>query len=450
MSLTHPTNPTSELFQRLLKYIDDAKKIYVPPLVTDELCIDLMRKFAEIRQNLDTYWEAIDFGKEKHRLGLLRVVSVNEGHFQLRDNKKAVFRKRWDSPQDGHATFLMDFKQHDTIPIAPEEDGDYWYAAGRYGITILTIIAWTAAAGKVYHTFCSHVCEQSSAFTIACMEKVLAAGEFAGQTLEMWSDVGNHFRSKRFFGYWLYDLKDRFPTTKLELLPPGHGKGPCDGHFGVMMRWREEGARLHVIKTLAQYVKVMNNAAKAARRMNPRQPKRIFYAFTPPDKKDLPQSEISTKVLKECELPMKETFSWMSVREGVHTRLSGGVLADVPHTQHTYLAPADVSVDVAKKPDWKSYYQQKDPTARKINLKPLVKAEAKMTSDNVAVPTARKTSLAERRAGHARVSKNRAEREAGLKDPPLDASSGSSGSASSSGSSGSASSSGSSSRSTTS
>ena len=45
--------------------------------------------------------------------------------------------------------FQMDFKEHDTLPVGPEEDGDWWYANSRLGITVLTIYMWSATSKGV-------------------------------------------------------------------------------------------------------------------------------------------------------------------------------------------------------------------------------------------------------------------------------------------------------------
>ena len=45
--------------------------------------------------------------------------------------------------------------------------------------------------------------------------------------------------------------------------PPGHGKGPCDAHFGVMAGWLQSAALRHVVDSLDVYCRLMNEAAEA-------------------------------------------------------------------------------------------------------------------------------------------------------------------------------------------
>eukprot|EP00973_Karenia_brevis_P075030 10426312-Karenia_brevis.AAC.1 len=68
--------------------------------------------------------------------------------------------------------------------------------------------------------------------------------------LVWWSDVGPHFRAGLFLNWWLVgtlNTIEHVAEVFIKWFPGGHGKGPCDGHFGAMALWKESAARQRVI-----------------------------------------------------------------------------------------------------------------------------------------------------------------------------------------------------------
>ena len=89
-----------------------------------KLALELHRVEAKIANELHNKWSKIAGQAD---VGLLPLVQMHGLHFALRDAQKAQSKKDLNTPSDGHLYFWMDFKEHVTLPVGPEEDGDWWY-----------------------------------------------------------------------------------------------------------------------------------------------------------------------------------------------------------------------------------------------------------------------------------------------------------------------------------
>ena len=118
------------------------------------------------------------------------------------------------------------------------EAGSWWYATARLQVTVLTVICWSKEGVRTYFTYASHCLDQSSPFAMTCLDDALARVEAAGFAKQvLWADCGGHFRSCRFLGHVLADAVVARPNlicSELNFFVEGHGKGPCDAHFGRM------------------------------------------------------------------------------------------------------------------------------------------------------------------------------------------------------------------------
>ena len=50
---------------------------------------------------------------------------------KVRDTHKQQFGDHWNNPQPKTLYLATDFKEHITLPIGPDEKGDWWYAGSR-------------------------------------------------------------------------------------------------------------------------------------------------------------------------------------------------------------------------------------------------------------------------------------------------------------------------------
>ena len=118
----------------------------------------------------------------------------------------------------------------------------WWYATARLQVTVLGIICWSKGGGRTYYTYASHCLDQSTPFALSCLADVLKRENAEGYSRQVvWADCGPHFRSSRFLAQVLVLAVQERPlllTSELHFFAEGHGKGPCDAHFGRMARRR--------------------------------------------------------------------------------------------------------------------------------------------------------------------------------------------------------------------
>lgn len=68
--------------------------------------------------------------------------------------------------------------------------------------------------------------------------------------MHCWADCGPHFRSYELLWNLVEQCRDRFPHVTLHVFAEHHGKGRCDGAFGLQRRWVADYARTTTIDSL--------------------------------------------------------------------------------------------------------------------------------------------------------------------------------------------------------
>ena len=66
-------------------------------------------------------------------------------HWGLRDVYKQALSVAWESPEASTLYLLMDFKEHDKLPVGPAQTGAYFYANAVQGVGVLAFFAWRGA-----------------------------------------------------------------------------------------------------------------------------------------------------------------------------------------------------------------------------------------------------------------------------------------------------------------
>ena len=222
---------------------------------------------AKVRHEMGT-----DYSRLSDTVGLLSVVEMHDFHFLVRDHQNEKFLRDFHKPEDGSLYVQLDFKQHDTLPLGPcgpylvacwvvvvckrwspvvfvlsvfciqlrTEAGSWWYATARLQVTVLGIICWSKGGGRTYYTYASHCLDQSTPFALSCVADMLNREKAEGYSRQVvWADCGPHFRSSHFLAQVLVLAVQERPqllTSELHFFAEGHGKGPCDAHFGRMAR----------------------------------------------------------------------------------------------------------------------------------------------------------------------------------------------------------------------
>eukprot|EP00972_Heterocapsa_arctica_P056155 8284755-Heterocapsa_arctica.AAC.1 len=80
--------------------------------------------------------------------------------------------------------------------------------------------------------------------------------------LHVWADCGAHFRGYCFL-WSLIELCQihKLSEVVLHFYAEHHGKGRCDGQFGLQRHWRDTWAEAHVISSVQQYVSACQSGA---------------------------------------------------------------------------------------------------------------------------------------------------------------------------------------------
>ena len=371
-------NMRVEFAEAFLQYVDDHAKSRPKSTVKGALKLagELHSAEAAVAHELRTKWSKVS---DQTSIGLLPLLQMHSLHFAIRDRSKDINTEHRLHPADGTIYFQLDFKEHDTLPVGPEETGDFWYANARLGITVLGICVWSAVSGPTYHTYCSTVSEQSGLFAVACLQDLLSKLDLKPySTAVLWADVGPHFRCGRMIGFWLaHVLREfRFQATQLIFFPEHHGKGIIDGHFGRMRMWLLTLAQSRVVATLQEYCDGMGERADHYRAQNPKAPQCKFHAFMPPPKASLPQTSLRTDMLRSENIFVKSTYFWSSA--WVQRKAMIYAHAMVGEVAHAAVRPSFDFSEAVKKADgakgkWKEYYRTQCPEKRVLNIGSLQK-----------------------------------------------------------------------------
>lgn len=107
-----------------------------------------------------------------------------------------------------------------------------------------------------------------------------------GKHLTVWADCGPHFRSYEFLWNLVELCQTVFETVDLNFFAEHHGKGRCDGAFGLQRRWVADYARHSVIDSLDAMEKALQSGAAATMALDPppHGPAYVIKTFRPVSK----------------------------------------------------------------------------------------------------------------------------------------------------------------------
>ena len=194
------TSMAHETLLEFSKFLESRRRGGIKPSKAAKLTVKtaraLEREVDRIQHEINRDWPKAKGAK----VGLLDVICMHQAHFTHRDSYQDVRQKCDEEPEADTLYYQMDFLQHRTLPIGPEEGGEWWYANARLSVTLLVIYVWGRGVEGTYHTYASHCLEQTPEFTVACLrdlhEKIGGAGKWkrhvmfsGGGYLERRSDV---------------------------------------------------------------------------------------------------------------------------------------------------------------------------------------------------------------------------------------------------------------------
>ena len=210
-----------------------------------------------------------------HALGQqLSVLNAASHHFHSMKRQHDHREKMLANPAAGDLDIQLDFKENVTVPLGPEHAQDWFWATARRSITTLGFCVTHLSAERrvVTHYFhdLTYILDHSQLFAALALKDLLRRLGLPGapfQRLHVWADCGTHFRGYLF----LWELRSvclefGLAVAVLHLYAEHHGKGRCDGQFGLQRRWTDEWAEKHVIKNLEDLIQACRAGAQAAMR----------------------------------------------------------------------------------------------------------------------------------------------------------------------------------------
>ena len=259
----------------------DERKTHLSPAE----CKALWKSENDILKELRSAWKAL---AADERDGLIAVVKWWHAHFTVRDNQDTHLKAQFLHPPLKVLNFWTDYGQSRTLPIGPVETSAWWYANARLQVNLMGWYIWGTGRVPMYIVLLSDILDHSCTYTQAGFERVLQeVGPCdAFDSLQMWSDVGKHYRATQHLSYWLYTLpKKHKKTTRIDFLEAEHGKGVLDAMFGRIQMWTKTIARTTTIKAVAQWANLLQARADSYVKINPGGPVYKFIHFKPGPRK---------------------------------------------------------------------------------------------------------------------------------------------------------------------
>lgn len=187
-----------------------------------------------------------------------------EHHFHSVRRQHSHREEMLTSPVAGELDIQLDFMENMTLPLGPEEVQDWFWATARESVTTLGFfVSFLDSRGvhhQQYYHYISDILDHTSLYAVTALTDLLSRlvelGSF--NTLHVWADCGPHFRSYQF----LWGLRDLCCGTTLaraflHFFAEHHGKGRCDGQFGLQRRWVDDWARRSLIDSVDSLAKAM-------------------------------------------------------------------------------------------------------------------------------------------------------------------------------------------------
>ena len=246
---------------------------------------------------------------------MLDVVRWYSWHFTVRGVQNQQYKVALHTPDVTVRLYHADFAQSVTLPIGPQEGNKWWFAPSRISTNMLII--YVSGAGldvPRYYTFLSDVLDHSTRYVMAVLLRLFEILPQASVARHVWwSDVGVHFRSARFFYFWLVHMAKEWKTpTELNYFAEGHGKGIIDGHAGRNRRWLEQAARTKTISSCEDMAACLQERADQQAKRSPGRAICHYVTFNPPAISELPQDTFDASVLRKAGLGVRSTYALSS------------------------------------------------------------------------------------------------------------------------------------------
>jgi hypothetical protein len=219
-----------------------------------------------------------------------------EHHWQSLRRQHRAAEDAFAEPGLGRLLVQLDFKENNSFPCGPEEGGDWFWATAREGVSTLGFfVTYVDAAGDLveeYYLYVSQYLDHTSVYACVVLDDLLSRLPMElFSELHLWADCGPHFRSYEFAGHLLTVVHRRhaLKATQLNFFVEKHGKGRCDGSFGLMEKWLTDYCHEHDIEDFLTFIAALQEGARCTMDKDPppKGPKYTAIAFDPPPKPKL-------------------------------------------------------------------------------------------------------------------------------------------------------------------
>lgn len=196
------------------------------------------------------------------------------------------------------------------------------------------------------------------------------------KVLRCWADCGAHFRSYEFLWNLAEHCRDTFAQVHLHFFAEHHGKGRCDGAFGLQRRWVADYARSHTIDSLEGMRKALESGAAETMCQDPppRGPNYLIKVFEPEPKRDC-------KKLDTSGIDLQIEYTYCIVLERAprgHVRIHNYVFSDRPGLAKPSILVGKATYVVQKCTDeWRRSYRAQKPERTPLNVTLLQRRLAK-------------------------------------------------------------------------
>ncbi|CAK8992137.1 unnamed protein product [Durusdinium trenchii] len=265
----------------------------------------------------------------------------------------------------------MDFMENMTWPLGPEEAQDWFWATARESMTTLGFYACYWKDGKhvrEYWHYISQILNHDSAYAVHCLNDLLRSlntGDI--DELQVWCDTGTHFRSYEFAWNLVEQCREKFPTTVLNFFAAHHGKGYCDGAFGLQRHWVSQYARTRNIECLDHMRAALEEGAQGTMALDPPPDGPAYYVkvFEPS-----PKTAVNKLDTAKCDLQIEYTYCVLFSRAAVgHVRGWNFVYGDRIDKRSAGKSIGTIqSISTPCSDEWRRSYRATQPEKNPLNI----------------------------------------------------------------------------------
>eukprot|EP00435_Cladocopium_sp_Y103_P031476 s1340_g8.t1 len=391
MEAAQRTDPDGQLSLQYVKFM----KLFIDKTAADRLRVPSQPGTVTWRQQLKEA-EAAASDTLKKYVGILESCVH---HFSTVRRQHQTREQQENHLPEKSLLIQLDFMENMTWPLGPEEAQDWFWATARESMTTLgNDLISSLPVDDVDHMHC-------------------------------WADCGAHFRSYEFLWNLVEQCRDRFPHVTLHFFAEHHGKGRCDGAFGLQRRWVADYARTTTIDSLQGMKSALETGAEMTMSLDPppQGPAYKVKIFEPKKKDSVKKFDVSGT---DLQIEYTYCLSLERATQG-HVRVRNFCFSDRLQNQNSGSMVGKASCTTQKcTEEWRRSYRQQVPEKTPLNTALLQRRlERQKMFSNLPMVSRRDSVLTalrrkEKRAAVARVKYQRQKRVLAVNLQEADSSSG--------------------------